>query len=291
VLRVEQGLVTRLWLSTYTPDGSAGTPTSLPAVTIDSARRNATILTDAPSSYAQAGLYYFDLSPSTPTDAGATELLDELTLTWEYALSGADQVVQEQVLVVGQRLASTRAIDDILNRGGTATDYEARTVAAALQYAEDAFEEACDRAFSTRWATVTLDGTGTLDLFAPHYPIQSVLTATVDGLSVTVQDLEVYDTGRIYNPSGWASGRRNVTLTYEYGSVAVPAPASRAVALIATSALADGPWDDRGFGVSTDGGFVRLLTAGVSGAAFSIPEVQAAVHAYRRTPLLTVGTV
>lgn len=286
MLRAEQGLVTRLWLSTYTPDGIAGTPNSPPTVTIDSARRDQTILTDSPSSYLSTGLYYFDVSPSTPTDAGVTELLDELTVTWEYTLSGADQVVEDTVAVVAQRLATTRMVDDVLNRGGTATDHEARTVAAALLYAEDAFEEACNQVFSRRWGTVTSDGSGELDMFVPDYPISSILTAAVSDQAVTVADLETYPTGRIYNPSGWATGRRNVTLTYEYGPAAVPAPVSRAVALIASSVLADGPWDDRGFGVTTDGGFVRLLTAGVSGAAFSIPEVQAAVHAYRRTPLL-----
>jgi hypothetical protein len=41
--------------------------------------------------------------------------------------------------------------------------------------------------------------------------------------------------------------------------------------------LVDGPWDDRGYGVVDEGGFARLLTAGVSGASFSIPEVQAAL--------------
>jgi hypothetical protein len=289
VLRAQKGLVSRIWLSVYDAGNSAGTPDDLPTVTISSARSDDVLLTAADSTAAETGLYYFDMSPSTPTTGGVTEQLDVLTVDWDYTLNGADQTVTDTYAVVGQRLASAIAIDDRLNRGGTASDYTDRDVAAALAYAEQAMEEACRRSFTTKWRSVTFDGNGSYDIFSPDYPIQSILSCTVGGTSHDVADLELYPSGRIYNPSGWAPGRRNVTLTYEYGEPTVPAPVTRAVSLIASSVLADGPFDDRGFGVTTEGGFVKLLTAGVSGAAFSIPEVQATVYSYRRkNPLLGV---
>ena len=282
MLRAQKGLVNRIWLSVYNAAGSAGTPDDLPTVTVTSARSNTELLSDVDATTQQTGLYYYDLSPSTPSSGGVTEVLDELTVEWSYTLNGADQTVEDSILVVQDRLASTLAIDDRLNRGGTASEYGVRELAAALQYAEVAFEEACGRSFTRKWRSLTVDGSGSRNLFVPDYPLQELLTATVDGVALDVSDLTVYDGGYIRNPGGWSCGDGNVTLTYEYGMKSVPPPVQRAVSLIAASVLADGPWDDRGFGVTTDGGYVRLLTAGVSGAAFSIPEVQAAVVEYRR---------
>jgi hypothetical protein len=73
------------------------------------------------------------------------------------------------------------------------------------------------------------------------------------------------------------------TATYVYatGLPAPPDDVARAIAILASSYMADGPWDDRGYAITDDGGGVRLLTAGVGRAFFSIPAVEAAARRHR----------
>lgn len=78
----------------------------------------------------------------------------------------------------------------------------------------------------------------------------------------------------------------STTFTVDHGEQFLAPDISRAIVLLAGARLVNGPADDRGFAVSGDGGMVRMLTAGVGGAKFSIPDVEAA---YKRHRLLLVG--
>ena len=286
MLRAQKGSVHRLYLSAYSAGAAPSATASGPTLTVTRASTGATVLSAVAASpdSSETGTFFYDLPSAT-----ATVSVDTLTCTWSFTTpDGNAQTVTDVVDVVSQRLASLRTVDDSLNRGGTSTAYPARKLQAALAYAEDVFEQAADVQWGVRYAAVTLDGPGASDLFLPHYPVQSVLSAAQNGVALTageLADLSIYSgVGQVYSPVLWQSGRANITVAYTHGETVVPAGVSRAVTLIATSVLADAPFDDRGFGVTTDGGFVRLLTAGVSGAAFSIPEVQAALATYGRKP-------
>ena len=287
MLRAQKGLARRLYLSVYNAAGSPAAPVSAPTVTVTGS--DGTIHVNAQASTAltaETGVYTYDLSP-----ANATATIDNLTVLWAYTIDSKAQTATDTVMVVSSRLCSPQVIDDSLNRGGTSSNYTARKIQIALSYAEDAFERVTAPWFATRYATATVDGNGLeTDLVLPKAPVIRVRSATVAGTAISSTDLAalvVYEDAGIVAAARagvWATGRKNVTIGYEYGYADPPGDVARAVALIATSILSDGPWDDRGFGVSTDGGFVRLLTAGVSGAAFSIPEVQATVKNYSRVP-------
>lgn len=282
MLRAQKGLVQRVYLSVYAAAGTAGTGLqAIPTVSVTSARSGSEIVTDAATVASGNGLYYYDLLPSN-----STSQLDTLTVTWEYTYESASQSQVDTVAVVDSRLTSLEAVDNQLGRGGTADSYTHRQKDLAVQAAEEAIEQECLRAFTGQYATATLDGYGlSRFLHLPDYPALSLISVSIDGTAKTVSDFTLYpDTGRVYSElAAWTSTTpQNVVVKYTHGETSVPMDVSRAVTLIASSLLADGPWDDRGFGVTTDGGFVRLLTAGVGSTAFSIPEVQATVNRWRR---------
>jgi hypothetical protein len=295
-LRAQKGLAQRLYVNVYSTAGAAANPTTdaiSVSVAITRLSDGSTVVASDSATYNDdPGVFYYDLSPADSTSA-----IDQLTVTWSYTLDGVAQTQTDTVDVVGNRLCHPRAIDDSLNRGGTAANYTARQLNVALTVAENLFEQATETAWTTRYCRETKDGPSLWrgytwrrahTLFLANYPVVSVRSATQDGTALTADELAALvvdrNTGRLYNPSCWHAGHGNIVVDYEYGHADTPPLVSRAVALVATSILADAPFDDRGFGVTTDGGFVRLLTAGVGGALFSIPEVQAAVKSLGRAP-------
>lgn len=225
-----------------------------------------------------AGVFSFNLTPTH------TASLDVLKATWTYTRAGNVESLETYHEVVGGFVCSLAQIDEHLNKGGTASIYSLAAKQAARDVATEAFENECGVAFTPRYGRTSADGNNLTDLFLPDPKVSSVTSATVDGTALTVgelADLGVYGNGSLYNITGWTAGRRNVVVKYVHGYTTPPADVSRAVALIAASVLKDGPFDDRGYGVTDEGGAVRLLTAGVSGASFSIPEVESALQRHR----------
>ena len=181
-------------------------------------------------------------------------------------------------------------IDAILDRGGVATGYTLAAKTAARDVATDAFEQKAGVAIRSVARTDTYDSTyGPYLLLDVPRPL-TVTALTIDGTTINAGDVDVLTRdGVLYRQSGWGagtfpghtSGRRTIVVTYTHGYDPTPADLANAIAILSASIIKDGPFDDRGYGVSDDGGFVRLLTAGVSGASFSIPDVQAALMRYR----------
>jgi hypothetical protein len=277
VLKGSQSAISRVFYVDGEPANATGTPTV--TVVRDS---DGTTIVNAQNASAITGVvggYAYELTPTN------LDRLDELTATWNVTLDGAAQTFTQKIEVVGGFICSLGQIDGSLNRGGNEADYANSNKAAARMVAEDAFEREAGVAFVPRYRKVSLDGWSGTDLLLPNSQITTIRSVSVDGTAYTQDQLDALglygETGVIYNESSWTRGRRNVEVVYEHGYRWPPADVERAVALIATSILKDGPWDDRGFAVTDDAGTVRLLTAGVSGAAFSIPDVQAALNRYR----------
>ena len=169
-------------------------------------------------------------------------------------------------------------LDAQLDRGGRASAYDEATRERAVDVALEAFEDEANQRFFPRTTTtqvIVQDGMLVLDdcdVTAVSAITDSDGNAT-DPATVTIADDELLCTGC------WPPGI--YTISYTHGLAACPPYVARAVALLASSMLADGPFDDRGYAVVDEGGFARLLTAGVAGASFSIPEVQAALQRCR----------
>lgn len=173
-------------------------------------------------------------------------------------------------------------IDAQLDRGGTASSYATALKTAARDVVTVAFEQKAGVAIRSSTRTDTLDGTSAVDLLLPVPRPLTVTACTIDGVTADLADIAPVLNGTLYREDGWGGDKRRiVTVTYTHGYNPTPADLSDAIAVAAASLIKDGPFDDRGYGVTDEGGFVRLLTAGVSGATFSIPDVEAALKRYR----------
>lgn len=264
---------------TFYIDGVATDPAP-DSATVQVLREDGTVLvatTTAPEGDGN-GEFTYTLTPSH------TALLDRLTARWTATVGGYAQTLETHVEIVGAHVCSLADIATALNKGGQASSYSSELKQAARTAATEAFEREARVAFTPRYARETLDGNGLTDLLLPTPRVISARAISIADEALTVEELEdvqVTNTGELYRPAGWPSGRRNLAITWEHGYVQPPADVSRAIVLIAAHTLADGPWDDRGYGVTDEGGAVRLLTAGVAGASFSIPEVQATLKRVR----------
>lgn len=186
---------------------------------------------------------------------------------------------------------TTAQIDAFLDRGGSSADYSTPIKEAARDVATSAFEQKANRAIAATSVTEIHDAVSGYDLYVKNPRPLSVTALTLGGVTADHTAVSVItDRGVVFRPLGWdvtassAEGggwRRAISITYTHGYSTVPADLSNAIALLAASLVKDGPFDDRGYMVTDDGGAVRLLTAGVGRASFSIPEVQAALNRYR----------
>lgn len=217
-------------------------------------------------------------------DQAATRRLNRLTVEWTSTRYG---VLTTYMEVVGGVLCGIGQIDVELNRGGTDRDlpaagYEEAQKLRARTVASDALEQECGVAFSPRYRRDRFDGVCGDELMLPTPNVLAVQSIVKDGVAWTTElaGVEVTRWGSLFRAAGWPGGRRVYDIAWEHGYRSTPGDVSRAVAMLAASVLTDGPWDDRGYGVVDEGGFARLLTAGVQGASFSIPEVQAVVARY-----------
>lgn len=242
----------------------------------------------------------FTLDPVEPdvTDPLARDLTTTLAtldpiafyrIVWATA-SGAQYVGQTIAFAANGDACTIEQIDAVLDRGGTASEYTTAVKTAARDVATTAFEQKAGVAIRSVTRTDTYDSVCGPDLLLEVPRPLTVTALTIDGTSTDTDDVQVLTReGMLYRPGGWGGGtfhghtygRRTISVTYTHGYNPTPDDLSNAIAILAASIIKDGPFDDRGYGVTDDGGFVRLLTAGVGGASFSIPEVQAALMRYR----------
>ena len=208
----------------------------------------------------------------------ATSRVDQLAAVFT-AQDGRTRT--ELVDVVGGWVCRIADIDGMLARGGNAASYPTDAKRAARAAAQELLEQACGVRFTPRYTRVAARGEGGTLLGTRVLLVRRVISArdaAGSALDVT-QATPIGEGGVVTNPLGWPVGP--VTVELEYGLGAAPMDVVRACAVLASAWLADGPWDDRGWAVSDELGAMRLLTAGIGGAATSIPEVESVIRRYR----------
>lgn len=258
--------------ATFSVDGAGVDPVPDTA-TVEIFRDDGTVLvaqTLAANVVGQPGRFAFPLT----TDH--TALLDTLTARWVSSLGIVDTTVE----IAGGfhfTIAQARAMAPLSNT----TVYPTARVQAMRTTVEQAIEDACEVAFVPRYARETFDGgTGTIVL---RPMVTAVRAATVEGTALTAGELgELARTASgIYSPSGWTLGYGNVEIIYEHGYSVTPARVSQAALRLAKTWLVEGPIDDRATGMATpDGGSYQLVTPGLRGSYFGLPEVDAVVRQY-----------
>jgi len=271
VQRVVKGIPQQLVLSTSLK-ASAGT------VTITRDRDATTIVSAAAVTVAAKSVSY--------TLAGQTSEAN-LTATWTLTTASGTVTVSEPVEVTSceavsvDEMRTRRPLDDV-NRYPDSTLIRAR---------EALVSEMSDRAgvkFTGGEFTVTLDGTGTTELFLPVGRPRSITKVVVDGTTLSAGELATIlvdsRAGVLYYPTGWYSGRLNVVVTGVSGFAQPPGGLAPAIAKGVRYMVVDSPTQDRAISVSSeDGSTSNLMVAGLRGAIFAIPELNMLVETNRAT--------
>jgi hypothetical protein len=256
---------------TYAQDGVAVNP-SPDSATVTVTRADGTALhTNAATTDGGTGIFRYALSASD------TSLLDTLTLEWLIGTQTFTTTVQVQGGFYFT-IAEAKALTELASKS-------AAEIAAGRTLAEQAFEHATGYTFVPRYTRQTLSAVHGTVLRLPKRPLRSIRaiseTTSIGGTptTLTTTDYAATEDG-IYRPATWTPGPNNVVVGYEYGADEPPERVKRAVLLLAKTWLTTGPIDDRATGIPTEGGTIPLLTPGIRGSTFGIPEVDAVVEQY-----------
>lgn len=254
---------------TFHEDGVAVDPGT---VTLTITREDGTVLASALTTTGTgAAARSYNLTGATHTVS-----LDVLRLDWLSATKGPLTTYAEIVGGFLCTLSELRATAPLTN----VTLYPSADLAWGRTVAEAALEDACGVAFVPRYGRDKFDGPGTNDILLPPR-LLSVESVTVGGTTVDVSTLELYRDGRLYNPAGWTEGRRNVVVKFTHGYRSPPPRVGRAARLLAKRFLVQTPVSDRAISMTNEDGAIQyMVTAGVRGAVFDVPEANAVIQEY-----------
>lgn len=209
-------------------------------------------------------------------DGDATAAIDRLVCTWT-ASDGSSRTEHD---VVGSHLHSIRA----LRRFDPLDDedkYPTADLRAYRDLAAYALERACRVAFTERFATWSAIADGG-DFLIPRIGVRSIRWATVAGEAVELDALTLGSGGAIRGLERPEGALVEVGFTFCLTETAPP-DVARAAMLVAREVAfgdRDGALSPRATSQSTEDGTFSLVTAGVAGASFDIPEVNAVVADY-----------
>jgi hypothetical protein len=191
-------------------------------------------------------------------------------------------------------LAEARAFDKL--QLANATDYPAATIYAKADEIAERFERICGVAFLPKLYVEYLSGDGTATmLLSAHNPLAEsaprpveMYAVTVDGTALTATELaSVYaDTGGLTHYVGgpWSTASpHNIKAKYYAGWSVVPFDIKRAALIVAVNELPPDNISDRVTSFSDGSANYQMVTAGVRGAATSLPEVNAILQRYNET--------
>jgi hypothetical protein len=209
--------------------------------------------------------YTFDLAG---TDLSEVDLL---VAVW----SDGDSAYTTYAEVVGGFATSLKAIE----RKYDEDDRTGAEIAAAREAATTQIEGACAVAFRPRYGRDVLDGSGSRSLLLRQPQLLRVLSVTVDGEAIDVEHLTLDPAGVLLSSATWTEGRANVEVAYVHGYTNFP-PAALPVRDLAAYLLTAAPtdWNARATAISNKMGTYSLVTPGVRGASFPLPNVNAFVE-------------
>ena len=250
-----------------------GTPTAA-TVTITSARSGA-IATGASATIAP-NLLTYTLAPMAN--------VDRLSVAWSVTLGGVAQIFYSTVEIVGAEVVS---LDEIrrLKPFEDAARFPDHLLAEARDQILDSLEDAAGVFFAPTYFEARTNGSGSTDLFLPVARPRAINSVSVSGTEMDATALSALlftENGILVHGSGkWTSGRLNVVVKGEAGHLVPPARVGRAVALGVRRTLVETGVSDRATSITnSDGTSENLITSGVRGNLFDIPEMNAILQTY-----------
>jgi hypothetical protein len=200
--------------------------------------------------------------------------VDRLSVVWSDGSSSYTTWCE----VVGGFVVSLRAIE---KKADLDKAKPVEEVAEMREMALRAIEDACEVAFRPRYCREILSGSGTNKLFLGNPRPLAVLSVTVDGQEFDVSTLTLDPAGVLVAPTSWRSGG-SVTVSYAHGYESF-AHAALPVRDLAAYLLTPRPkdWNERATSRTDGDTTYSLVTAGVRGAEFPLPTVNAFVDSHR----------
>lgn len=214
-------------------------------------------------------------------------------LTATFTITEAD--ASTSTVTVPVQVVGTRTTDIVSCRRAKPLDsvnrYPDELILQTITEIEDALEAACGVSFVSRERTITVDGTGTTELFLTAARPQSISAITVRDTLASTQwaagDIAALrideEAGVLIRPTYvWEHGRRNHIVTGVFGYSVVPGMVRQAVTEAVKYALVESRIDARATNIiSEDGTSSTLVTAGVRQQVFNLPAMNAVVLQYR----------
>jgi len=230
------------------------------------------LVTDAPATGSK-GEYSLVLSPEQ------TASLDILTATWKATVDGVVQTFTTRHEIVGDYLASIKAIRDSLPKQVSPSE---EGIVWARTLAEGWLEDECRVAFRPRYAREAVDGTGEGKILLGRPRLIGLREVTVNGEPADLETLKGYPSGVVWTAGSWPEGALNISVAYEHGFPRPPAQVSRAAVRLARHFIVENPsdYDERASSMSTDEAHYTFITPGMRGAITSIPEVNVVIEAF-----------
>lgn len=261
-------------------DGVATAATG--TVTVSVTKADGTVLASGNASTGTGtGNYKYTLTPTHTAE------LDFLEARWTATLAGAVQVVTTHHEIVGGHVVSVAEMRRHEPLDDEAT-YEAADLIRARDLATYALERACNRGFTTHYAREVVQPSSTSYLPLRGRLIRSVESVTIAGDALdadALAALTVDRAGYLVRSTPWSS---NATVEYTHGEQVAHPDVARAICLIAAEILFEDALNgdgsaipDRATSISSEAGTFSLVTPGVGGAAFQIPEVNSVVEQWR----------
>lgn len=208
--------------------------------------------------------------------------LDTYSAIWTGEVDGAQEEYLTEFELVGGYLFEIHEWREFDPQSyGSAEKFPAAKLSGARLEAEQRMEhpKAAGVAFVPRGARERLfgDGTPTLPLTWPA--LRRVVSVSIDGEPIALEDLILRDRCVEYR-RGWPRGAV-VEIHYEHGYDRPSGPVRKAAMLLAGEYLEAGALSSRAVSESTDVGFFRLSIASPGGRT-GIPEVDAVIADERR---------
>lgn len=204
----------------------------------------------------------------------AVDTPDGLIAAWKGEINSHPAEVTTRHEVYGRHIIGIRGILEELDRVGQAPIATAEEIQEKRDLAENRMEDACGVAFRPRYARATVEGRGRPNLLMPRPRLLEVIS--IDGEPVTVPP----------NIAGEIRSERRWTGIYEvawiHGYETPPASVTAAVRQLTVHYLLVDPddLDGRATFKSNEIASWALVTPGVKGARFPIPEVNEVVSEF-----------
>jgi hypothetical protein len=274
--RVLRGAAVTISATWYDASGAVANPGTGVTVKVDREDGSSLVSSTAATGSGTAART-FDLTPTH------TALLDVLKATWTSSTLG--ELVTYVEVAGGFLFSLTDARKDPAL--ADTTKYPAADVLLARTVAETALEDACQVAFVPRYRREQVDGSRSrlLTLQRPRpLAVRSIKRDTFTFSGGQLAQVQLRRQGSLYLPYGWPLAINGYEVVYEHGFPYPPPRVGLAARKIAASVLVESPFDDRTTRVTTEGGTIEVLTAGVD--VFDIPEANAVVREYGFTSLV-----